>query len=439
MESPHPAARGRPHVLLATPSYEGAVKSTYLRSLLLSLHALRDAGIAADHLTLNYDCHVDDARNAILRFFMQTACTDLVFLDADVGWLAGELVQLIEYDADVVAGVYPKKGDDQWPVFDAPGEELRAREDGLVEVIGAPTGFMRIRRHVIERLIEANKHRQFRGQGEQEGAPLYTIVFERTYEEGHRWSGDYAFCRAWRKLGGKVFVAPEMLFGHVGETEWTGVLGDFWRKRAGIYHPDLVLGLHALYDGTTDADTFNRAFIGWGNPFSAQQPLLFAAHELVREAQGPVLETGSGLSTLIMGVAAMKAGVEVHALEHDLDYFKTTAAAIQRFGITSVRLHYAPLRPYTAGFIWYELPAGLPEQFAVVLCDGPQQRFGRRGLFELLGDQIAGAHVLMDDAYSQQLPVLKAWAEANSRSVHVHDEGHRAFAVSPAPERMAAE
>jgi len=441
MESPYKAAPGRPHVLLATPSYEGAVKSAHLRSLLQSLHALRAEGVAADHLTLNYDCHVDDARNAIVRHFLRTNCTDLVFLDADVSWLADELVQLSLYDADVVAGVYPKKGDNSWPVFDHPGGELTAREDGLVEVVGAPTGFMRIRRHVVEKMVEANKHRQFRGQGEREDAPLYTIIFERTYEDGHRWSGDYAFCRAWRKLGGKVFVAPEMLFGHVGEMEWSGILGDFWRGRAGMYHPSLVLGLHALHDGNVDADALDKAFIGWGNPFAADTSLLFIAHEMAKEAAGPILETGSGLSTLIMGIAAMKSGAEVHALEHDLDYFKKTAEALKRFGIKNVHLHYAPLRPYRDGFIWYEIPEGLPESFALVLCDGPQQRFGRDGIFKLLGDQIRDAHFVMDDATpgSAQLKHLSAWAESTGRPVHVNTAGIRPFAISPAPQRMAAE
>jgi hypothetical protein len=243
-------------------------------------------------------------------------------------------------------------------------------------------------------------------------------------------------------LGGKVFVAPEMLFGHVGEMEWSGILADHWRQRAGMYHPSLVLGLHAIHAGNADADAFEKAFIGWGNRYAADPTLLFAAHEMAMQATGPILETGSGLSTLIMGIAAMKTGGHVHALEHGLDYLKTTQAALLRFGITNVTLHYAPLRPYKAGFIWYELPEGLPENFSLVLCDGPQQRFGRRGLFELLSDQIRGAHFLMDDATPGQLRHLEAWAASEIRSVHVQSEGcTRPFAVSPAPDisRLAAE
>lgn len=395
---------------------------------------LRLAGIAADHATLNHDCHVDDARNALVWHFLRTTCTDLVFLDADIGWIGPELVELLNYDADVVLGVYPKKGDDNWPVLEVSGKALQARADGLVDIPGGPTGFMRIKRHVLEKLTEANKHRSYRAQGQGDDVPPHTIIFERTYEEGRRWSGDYSFCRAWRKLGGTVFVAPEMDFAHVGEMQWTGSLADHWRERAGLYHPNLVLGLHALYDGADDAATFGRIFTGWGNPYAAQPTLLAAVHDIIKEAKGPVLETGSGVSTLVMAIAAMKAGVEVHALEHDLDYFKKTQEALKRFGIKNVTLHYAPLRAYKNGFVWYEVPESFPEaEFAVVFCDGPQQRFGRGGLFNLLGDQIRKAHVIMDDAYESQLGPIREWATRERRNISVlSGADHRDFAVSAA-------
>lgn len=432
---------GATRVLVATPTYAGHLSAAYQASMLASVWAAVDANIAVDHVTLSYDCHVDDARNALLREFMAGEWSDLVFIDADIGWEPASFIRLVKHDADVVAGVYPKKGDDNWPVFEWPGRGLAVRPDGLVDVPGVPTGFMRIRRHVVEKLIEANAHRQFHGQSSEPGSPMFTIVFERTWENGVRWSGDYAFCRAWAKLGGKVFVDPEMKFEHVGETSWAGCLGDFWRKRANIDHPKLPAGIKALREGRAEYDVFDGLFDAWDSPYAAPPALLAVAYSVASQASGPVLETGSGLSTIVMGIAAEKAGVILHALEHDLDYFKRTAAALQRYGLKNVQLHYAPLRPYTAGFVWYELPEGLPDEFAVVLCDGPQQRFGRHGLFKLLGSGIAHAHLIMDDAKGPQLAHLDEWAKESGRSVSVLDlvEVTRPFAVSPAPERMAAE
>jgi len=439
---PYPPALGARHVLIATPTYNGTVSAAYLSSFGPSLHALRDAGFAGDHMTESYNCHVDDTRNSILReFMMREHLTDLIFIDADVGWVPENLAKLAQYDADVVAGVYPKKGDQSsWPVYSLPGE-IRARADGLVEVEGVPAGFMRIQRHVVEALMTKFADRRFEGQNHQPGTMPYTIVFERTFADGHRWSGDYSFCRAWRSLGGKVFVSPEMQFGHTGEMEWTGSLADFWREQAGIDHPRLLKGLGAIYNGDASADAFADAFAGWGNHFAATSPLLYAAHEVVLQAKGPVLETGSGLSTLIMGIAAMKSGVRVHALEHDLDHFRRTAGALARYGINSVTLHYAPLRPYKAGFIWYEVPDDLPASFEIVLCDGPQQRFGRKGLYEMLSERIEGALLIVDDAYSKTLSELEPWAASRGRKVTVlgADGVHRKFAVSPPPDKMAAE
>lgn len=439
---PYPRAHGARHVLLATPTYNGAVSAAYLASFGPSLHLLRDAGFAVDHMTESYNCHVDDARNSILReAMMREHLTDLVFLDADVGWVPSDLVKLLSYDADVVAGVYPKKGDQSdWPVYTLPGA-IAQRADGLVEVEGVPTGFMRMQRYVIEAMLTKFAHRQFLGQNHQPGTMPYTIVFERTFQDGHRWSGDYAFCRAWRSLGGKVLVAPEMVFSHTGEQDWTGSVADFWRARAGTDHPRLIRGLGAIYNGDASPAAFADAFLGWDNPYAAQPALLCAMHDIVAQASGPILETGAGLSTLVMGIAAERAGVQVHALEHDLDYFRTTQSAIQRFGLKNVTIHYAPLRAYKAGFIWYEIPDDLPDEFAVVLCDGPQQRFGRKGLFELLGDRIANAMLIADDAYGETLAPVETWAASCGRSLKVlGGEGEfRKFAVCPPAARMAAE
>lgn len=427
---------GSPHVMLATPSYPGSVSTAYLHAFAGSVDLLRDAGIAFDLLTVNFDCHVDDARNACLREFMRTGCTDLVFLDVDVGWDPGSLIKIIRHDADVVAGVYPKKGDaENWPVFERPGEELRARSDGLVDVIGAPTGFMRIRRAVVERLIEANKHRSFVGQGAAPDSDRYTIVFERTYEDNHRWSGDYSFCRAWRKLGGSIFVDPEMTFVHRGEHEWAGCLGDFWRARAGLDHPELAKAIRLMRGGIVHADIYQTLFDGWGNHFAAQPPLMSALYDLAQETTGPILETGSGITTLVLGLAAERSGAQVHSLEHDLDYYARTKKALDRYGIETVRLHYAPLRKYAGNITWYEIPETLPEEFALVFCDGPQQRFGRGSIFQLMRDRIAGANFVMDDAYSPQVEHLRTWA-ADGRKIQVFNGAHRAFAVSPAPQAV---
>ena len=132
---------GTPHVFLATPSYDGKVGQAYTVSILHSLAALKEAGFGVTYCLMGGNCHVDDARNGLVREFMMTECTDLVFLDADVGWSGESLVQLLRYDRDMVAGVYPKRVPDgeEYPVKIPPDHALYSEYDGLVEVEAVPT------------------------------------------------------------------------------------------------------------------------------------------------------------------------------------------------------------------------------------------------------------------------------------------------------------
>ncbi len=187
-----------PRVFLAVPTGSGDITAPCVASLLEGVQALRAFGFAVDFCIEAGNCHVDDARNSLVREFLKTDCADLVFIDADVGFDPVDLVRLCQFDRDVVGGVYPKKEEPEgFPVL-VEGS-LQAEADGLVEVKGLPTGFLRIRRPVLETLRD--KAESFIGQA---GDPVpYHVIFERRIEDGKRWSGDYAFCRKWLAEGGK--------------------------------------------------------------------------------------------------------------------------------------------------------------------------------------------------------------------------------------------
>jgi hypothetical protein len=408
---------------IAIPAYSGAVGAECVASLMASIEPLRLAGIGVDLCLETGNCHVDDARNGLVRQFLEGDCDDFVFLDEDVGFHSSSLVKLLTVDADLVAGVYPKKQDDEeFPVFPLEGERW-ANRDGLVEVEGAPTGFMRIRRSVLERLRDAHESRAFVGSG----GGLYHPIFERVIEDGRRWSGDYAFCRKWRKLGGKVMVDPEMRFTHTGLKSWEGTLGDFWRKEAGL--PSLKLGdaLRRLKAGEATHEVFTQLHEGWGNPCAALPDALMAAYRMAKRAKGPVLEVGSGITTMVM----VAAGAEVHSLEADLVWREKLLRTLDEQGMKA-SVHYAPMHDY-GGFVWYSVPDGLPERFAMALCDGPERTYGRAGLFRLLGDRIADADWLMDDCNdSAQLAILDHYAKG--REVHLlGTEGMKQFALAFKP------
>ena len=155
---------------------------------------------------------------------------------------------------------------------------------------------------------------------------------------------------------------------------------------------------------------------GWANEkMSASEEFLQAIFRYAGEADGPILECGSGLSTLVLGVGARRSGQRVWSLENDPMWVSVVRAALARFAIDNVTVCAAPLHDY-GDYEWYA-PARreLATDFALVICDGPQGTTpgGRYGLMPVLGPHLrSGCVVLLDDAgRAGEQDVLARWSD----------------------------
>jgi hypothetical protein len=177
---------------------------------------------------------------------------------------------------------------------------------------------------------------------------------------------------------------------------------------------------------------------GWGNEsFSAGPEYLRRAMQLVAGAGGPVLECGSGLSTLLTGIVAHRTGVTVWSLEHSADWHAWVGSELERHRIGGVELLYAPLRDY-GEFSWYDPPPDrLPGGIRAVLCDGPPGTTpgGRYGLLPVLRPLLApGCVVLLDDADRDgEREALRRWTEEAGAEVTFDDGGGKPFALARLP------
>ena len=112
-----PSSDGR-KVMVATTVYDSP-DSSYTFAMARTGPALMKAGIKYSYLLLSGNAHVDDARNTVARDFLKSDCTELVFIDADVTWEPEHLLALLDFDVDVVGGVYPYRretGNESMPV-----------------------------------------------------------------------------------------------------------------------------------------------------------------------------------------------------------------------------------------------------------------------------------------------------------------------------------
>lgn len=355
-------------VFLAVPSY-GPVSGITTFSLFRAHTALNEAGFDVELALLLGDCHVDDARNALVRDFLASTCDDLVFIDADIGFQETDLIRLLSHDRDVVGGAYPKKCDTESYPVKIGGGEVWSDADGLISVEGVGTGFLRIRRNVLETLAADSVE-----YVTAENLPT-RMVFERLVIDGVRYSGDIAFCVKWRRKGGKVYVDPACYLEHRGDKSWTGTYGSHLRKMNGLA---LIDGITSIREGTETDAKYLDLMLEWGNDgFAASPELLKAAVMVARQCKGVALETGSGLSTLVM--AAANPALTIHALEHQPEWAAKVEAAAKRLGLTNIVVHCAPLTDYPAGK-WYEVPRIDWTDVDLVLCDGPPRKEANRRL-----------------------------------------------------------
>ena len=153
---------------------------------------------------------------------------------------------------------------------------------------------------------------------------------------------------------------------------------------------------------------------GWGNEgFSARDAYLAACLAEMLSCRGPVLECGSGLTTVLIGAIAQQSGVRVYTLEHSEEWGKVTRRYLHKYGVESARLFVSPLTDY-GDFSWYAPPlADMPDNFSLVICDGPPRstKGGRYGLLPIMLSRLSpNCLLLFDDvAGAGELAVLDRW------------------------------
>lgn len=434
------------HVTIATPAY-GDVEPQYALSLAATASELEYEGIDCSIQMLIGDCHVDDARNHIVRNFLETDSDFLFFIDADVGWKPKDFMRVLNVPRPFVLACYPYKGQEGFPVF-FEQQELWADEHGAAECLGGPTGFMRLHRSVLEAVYDAEEgHFYSRADDPARRLPMKQ-VFMREIGGERRRGGDTAFCLKWRNLGGKIYVVPDVTFTHHGKKGWTGNLAQYCMERSKVLSAEIPGLVGRLAEEGPEREIVARLRALWGNTgHAATAEFLVECYRHAAVATGPILETGSGLSTLFLGAAAQAAGVEVHSLDHDVEWHERSEFAVHACGLEHVSVHYAPLKRDPDGLVWYDrsfVPDLEETRFALTVCDGPVRMmsdsglYGREGLFELMGGQLDGP-VVMDDANSPRLlRALQAWAHEKGFEVSVGGNSRKLAIARPKPETIQA-
>lgn len=220
------------HPLFAVPTLSHSVTLEFFRSYCQTSALLKTAGITHSIITLAGDCYLAKARNRLAYRFLaeHPDTTDLFFLDDDIGWEPEAVLRLLEAPEDIVAGVYPQRQDKlNFPVEWHTENGMMLERDGRFRALAVPTGFLRIKRHVLEKMAAASQTYT----EESVGGQILTIheIFRMGASGGKWWGEDIEFCNRWtQEFGGEIWVDPDITFTHSGRKQWSGRLAD--QKRA---------------------------------------------------------------------------------------------------------------------------------------------------------------------------------------------------------------
>ena len=267
-------------VTVSTPCFGGMINEAYFHAVLQtsSLFANRKWKLYIN--SMGNESLITRARNTLVAQFLDTCDKDpedhthLMFIDADISFPAQSVLRMIDYDKDIVTGVYPrksidwdkvkenaKKGDFELMEQKALGYNINMAhpqsiqmDKGFIEVLDSATGFMLIKKEVFYKLKKAYPYLKYTTDqiinGKKFNSENCYAFFDCIIDEkSNRYlSEDYAFCRLWQKIGGKIYADLMTPLNHYGTYNFEG---NVWSK-FGVAEKDKHKIKKEFLDGKSD-------------------------------------------------------------------------------------------------------------------------------------------------------------------------------------------
>lgn len=214
-------------IFIALPSYDFKV------SLKLAISLAKLAQIVGGHgiqIAIGSICGcsvVSKARNLLAYEFLQSDCTDLLFIDSDINFEAEDVLRLLAWTTNygIAAGVpRTRKVNGRYIVTMDEGENGKLTMDsmGCVKTKRVATAFMMVQRKVFETLREA--HPEWQYHDDNSGSTLHSFFDFYSSPTGYM-GEDFLFCDRAHAHGFEVWVDPTIKLGHMGVMEYMGDFG----------------------------------------------------------------------------------------------------------------------------------------------------------------------------------------------------------------------
>ena len=218
-------------VMLGLPSYDYKVSSKLAISLANFCLLAMKHGVDVQICNISGCSVVSRVRNLIAGDFLNSDCTDLMFIDSDINFEAEDIFRLMAWNSDpkkgIVAGipVARKKGQVYFSTLDTDEDDsIFMDKMGLVRAKRVATAFMMIRREVFTKLKDA--HPEWVYHDEKKEGDEMIAFFDFALKDGQYIGEDYLFCDRAREQGFEVWIDPTIKLGHMGVHEFQGSFGE---------------------------------------------------------------------------------------------------------------------------------------------------------------------------------------------------------------------
>ena len=236
--------------MIGTPVYGGMCNINYSNSLMQVPGIFHTNGLELMYHYVTNDALITRARNQIVKAFLDSDATHLMFIDSDIGFDPKDIVTMMTIDKDIMCGIYPKKGINWTKVSEAVKQNVDSYylknftgdfvcgvnnmdldENSLLNIEHGGTGFMLIKKEVFLNLMDKVDTYFFDGLTPDQlaiNAPTFllyqyfnTCICEKTKT---LLSEDYYFCKLAKENGYTIYGAPWVNLSHTGPYTFTGMI-----------------------------------------------------------------------------------------------------------------------------------------------------------------------------------------------------------------------
>ena len=228
-------------IFISTPCYDAMMTMQYTISILKLTQFLTTQGIPFVIDFIGNESLIPRARNSSLAKFMKSNFSHLLFIDSDIEFSVDAVIDLITFDKDVVCCCYPKKSYNWKRLMYSLQNENQSKEhihsrgldfthnvmknkDGnliefgdFVRVKEASTGFMMIKREILQKLIEKHTELEIVTDSLSQKDEKICGLFCTMIKNNRFLSEDYSFCQRVNDIGGQIWVSRTQNINHIGK------------------------------------------------------------------------------------------------------------------------------------------------------------------------------------------------------------------------------